>query len=165
MFVWFIWHVSFSFSVVPCLRVVSSVSLPSHPYHGTSAWSHCSWYSLLEGWKTFSPTWWGPQSPRSPYPISQPGEVWEGEYPSEMNGTAHTQMSLNTNIWPSSSMHLCTRHLSMCALFSLLHCPHWLFVLSSLTKPVIPVALIFSPIIKAFPFKRRRDVLHGEFSG
>lgn len=129
MFVWFIWYVSFSFSVVPCLRVVSSVSLPSHPYHGTSAWFHCSWYSLLEGWKTFSPTWWGPQSPRSPYPISQPGGVWEGEISlrdewnrSHTNELKHKYMTILKHAFMHPSLkHVCT--LFSPSLSSLTLCP------------------------------------------
>lgn len=99
-------------------------------------------------------------------PLSH-GAVWDIDHHSATNTRArvHVHDLKHNNIWPAArTLHLCTWHLSTRALFSLLHCPHWLRVLSTLTKPVVPVALISPGIINAFPFKCRQDVLHGEFS-
>lgn len=104
-----------------------------------------------------------PRTPSSTF--SEHGGVLSGRISLSNECTcSHTQMRDLKHKY-TTGMLLCTWHLSMYTCLPLLHCPHWLLVLSSLTKPVIPVALIFSPNIKAFPFKCRRDVLHGEFSG
>lgn len=119
---------------------VCSVSRPSHPYRGTSAWFRWSWCSLWEAWKTSSETWWGLQPLQTPVPLPRCWCRSGWKYPSEPSGFySHTHEPVHKYL----IKHLHMSHLNMSACFSLLHCPHWLFVLPWLTEPIIPVAFIF----------------------
>lgn len=108
-------HADMWFPVCPCHLIHTLV----HHYHPASHRTLCERAERPRQRH-------GETTARSLVPRPSSGGMWEGEYPSVMKAHAPTQTHdlKNTNIQPASGVHLCTWHLSIYALISLLHCPH-----------------------------------------